>query len=346
MINRRGFLGVAMTGAVVPRVGFARKVPILQDVQRVAADTPYWLATSGTPGLSVTLLEDGRIRETRLFGTDAPSGGKPITEATVFQAASLSKQAMLFITLRSVEAKKLELDRTLVSYMAKSPVEPDSGGDRITARHVLTHTTGWPNWPPNDGPFRPVRALGTWGYSGAGFLLLMQALESIHGESAVEYSRRLLLDPLGMAKSSFVWRPEYATTATRGFQGDGSQAAAWEPDRPNGASSLHTTSGDYARLLEAFLDRDLMNRHPDVFRQQVTIDARLGWSLGWGTSRGVLWQGGHSDGFKTFVALDPVRRRGIVCLANGEGGQRVNREWVNAWLDRDLDAFFFRWVDL
>lgn len=335
-----------MTGAMAPRLGIARRVPTIQDVRRVASDTPYWLNASGAPGLSVTLLDEGRIRETHSFGHDQPTGGKPITESTIFQAASLSKQAMLFIALQSVDAGKLDLDRPLVSYMAKPPLEPETGVGRITPRHVLTHTTGWPNWPPNDGPFRPVRPLGTWGYSGAGYMLLMEALQSIHGQPAADYTRRLLLDPLGMTRSSFVWRPEYASSATRGFNGDGTAANSWQPERPNGASSLHTTSREYARLLEAFLSSDLMRRHPEVYRQQVAIDSRLGWSLGWGTSRGILWQWGHSDGFKTFAALDPESRRGIVCLANGESGQRVNREWVNAWLNRSLDAFFFRWVDL
>ena len=353
MMNRRGFLGIAAVGPMLPKLEWSRRVPTIQDVQRVARDTPFWLEASGTPGLSATLVADGRIRETLSFGNDAPTTGKdapetakPITENTIFQAASLSKQAMLFIALKTVDAGKLDLDRPLVSYMDKSPLEPETGVGQITARHVLTHTTGWPNWPPNDGPFRPVRPLGTWGYSGAGFMLLMEALQSILGESAVDYTRRLLLDPLGMTESSFVWRPAYATTATRGVNGDGSTADAWQPDRPNGASSLHTTSREYARLLEAFLATDLMRKHPEVYRQQVAINSRLGWSLGWGTSRGVLWQWGHSDGFKTFVALDPERRRAIVCLSNGESGQRINREWVNAWLERDLDAFYFRWVDL
>ena len=342
-----------MAGPMLPRLDLSRGIPAIPDVQRATSDTPYWLESSGTPGLSVTLVEGGRIRQTLSFGHDAPATGavapaarKPITQSTIFQAASLSKQAMLYIALKTVDAGKLDLDKPLVSYMDESPLEPETGVGRITARHVLTHTTGWPNWPPNDGPFRPVRPLGTWGYSGAGFMLLMEALQSIHGEPAAVYTRRLLLDPLGMTRSSFVWRPEYATTATRGMNGDGNPANVWQPDKPNGASSLHTTSREYGRLLEAFLDHGMVDKHPEVYDQQVTINSRLGWSLGWGTSRGVLWQWGHSDGFKTFVALDPERHRAIVCLSNGENGQRINREWVNAWLERDLDAFYFTWVDL
>ena len=211
---------------------------------------------------------------------------------------------------------------------------------------MLTHTTGWPNWPADDGPFKPERPIGTWGYSGAGFLLLQMALEGIWNESAAEMTRRRLLDPLGMTASSFVWLPEYDATAVRGFEGDGKPAEAWRPEKPNGASSLHTTAREYAKLLEAFLSPALQRKHPDVYRQQVAIDARLGWSLGWGTSGDALWQWGHSNGFRTFAALRPAAGLGIVCLANGAGGQRVNREWVNGWLERNLDAFYFKSVEL
>jgi CubicO group peptidase (beta-lactamase class C family) len=175
---------------------------------------------------------------------------------------------------------------------------------------------------------------------------LQQALESIWGEPATHYTQRLVLDPFGMRKSSFLWRDEYQKTATRGFDQAGAAMDAWHPTNMNGASSLHTTASDYALLLEAYLAPSLRERHPSVYRRQVEIDSRLGWSLGWGTAGEALWQWGHSDGFKTFSALVPGRGLGIVCLTNGSGGQRVNREWVNGWLGTNLPAFFFRNVEL
>ena len=83
-----------------------------------------------------------------------------------------------------------------------------------------------------------------------------------------------------------------------------------------------------------------------MYRRQVEIDARLGWSLGWGTAGNALWQWGHNDGFKAFAALVPERGLGIVVLTNSAGGQRLNREWVNAWLGRDLPVFFFKYLQL
>ena len=87
-------------------------------------------------------------------------------------------------------------------------------------------------------------------------------------------------------------------------------------------------------------------RHPDVYRQQIQIDTRLGWSLGWGTAGDILWQWGYHVAFNAFAAIVPARGVGIVLLTNGVKGQRINREWVNAWLETDLPAFYQKGIEL
>ncbi len=278
---------------------------------------------------------------------DRPGGEAPVTEATVFQAASLSKQALLYAVLKTVEAGKLDMERPLAQYLDKPYEVDDTDLGRITAHHVLTHTTGWPNWLDAGKPIKRLHRPGEqWGYSGAGFVYLQKALEAIWNEPAIHYTRRLVLDPLGMTESSFVWRDEYANSATTGFDAAGMPVNDWRPSEVNGASSLHTTAREYALLLEAYLGRDLCERHSDVYRQQVAINARLGWSLGWGTASDALWQWGDNGEFKAFSALVPARNLGIVILTNGERGMRINREWVNAWLGTNLPAFFLKNVQL
>ncbi len=320
--------------------------PIHQRARRLAAETAYWLQATVTPGLAVALLEGGKTREVLCFGSTDPEGKVPVTEATIFQAASLSKQALLYAALKTVEAGKLDLERPLSQYMDKPYEAEDPDLARITARHVLTHTTGWPNWPAHGQPIKRLLPLGQFGYSGAGFVYLQEALEAIWNEPAIRYTRRLILDPLGMHQSSFVWRDEYAETVSRGFEPEKGALDPWQPTEVMGASSLHTTAREYALLLEAYLGEELRQRHPDVYRSQVEINARLGWSLGWGTAGNVLWQWGHNDGFKAFAALAPQRGLGIVILTNSAGGQRINREWVNAWLETDLPVFYFRHIQL
>lgn len=315
-------------------------------IQHISVETRYWLEATGTPGLAVALLAGGKTCELLCFGSIDPAGTRPITANTIFQAASLSKQALLYAVLQTIEAGKLELDRPLIGYMETPPDYPEANLEQITARHVLTHSTGWPNWPPDNQPLRPVRELGQWSYSGAGFVYLQNALESIWHEPAIGYTRRLVLDPLGMHTSSFVWRDEYEQSAAGGFNHDGTRVEQFRPATANAASSLHTTIREYALLLETYLLPDIQERHPAVYARHTDINTRVGWSLGWGTADTTLWQWGHNPGFKAFAAIVASQGRGIVVLANGAGSQRINREWVNIWLGTNLPAFFLKNIEL
>ena len=119
-----------------------------QRIRRVSAETPYWLQATAVPGLTVALLEGGKTRDVLCFGVTEPGGSVPIIEGTIFKAASLSKQALLYAALKTIEAGKLDVECPLTQYMNEPFEADDVDLERITARHVLTHTTGWHNWPP------------------------------------------------------------------------------------------------------------------------------------------------------------------------------------------------------
>ena len=312
-------------------------------IQCVSAETPSLLEAAAVPGLTVALLENGITRDVFCFGMTKPQGGMPITEKTIFKCASLSKQVLLYAALKTIEAGKLDLDQPLALYLEKPFEADDSDLARITARHVLTHTAGWRNWPPDGELITRIAPLGErWTYSGMGFLYLQEVLEAIWSEPAADYLQRLVLDPLDMPQSSFLWKDEYNKTAVDGFDpnGDIPDESRWYPDEVNTGGSLHTTAREYARLLEAFLQPSLCERHPDVCRRQIGIDERLGWSLGWGIADDdILWQWGYHVAFSAFAALAPTRGQGIVVLTNGTNGQRIYREWVSAWLEADLPDF-------
>lgn len=320
-----------------------------QRIQRVFNETPYWLQAAAVPGLTVALIEGGKTRDVFCFGVTEPGGSVPIIEGTIFKAASLSKQALLYAALKTIEAGKLDVERPLAQYMVEPFEADDVDLERITARHILTHTTGWHNWPPDDELITRGWPLGEqWTYSGQGFIYLQSALEAILDEPAADYLQRLVLDPLDMPKSSFLWREEYAETAVEGFDQNGEipEHCRWYPTEVNTGGGLHTTAREYARLVEAYLEPSLRLRHPDVYRRQFKIDERLGWSLGWGTADDVLWQWGYHTAFCAFAALVPERGLGIVILTNGAKGQRINREWINAWLETDLQPFYLKCIPL
>jgi CubicO group peptidase (beta-lactamase class C family) len=82
--------------------------------------------------------------------TDARTN-QPVTGETVFETASLSKPVFTYGVLKPVEQGKLGLDVPLTTYLPKPFVRGDPRLAKITARIVLSHRNGFPNWPADDG---------------------------------------------------------------------------------------------------------------------------------------------------------------------------------------------------
>ncbi len=162
---------------------------------------------AGVPGASLATIHGASVGAAQ-FGLRSVAARVPVTADTIFEAASLSKPVFAYAVFRLVRTGKLDLDRSLDSYLPKPYPIADPRGTAITARHVLTHTSGLPNWRHAAAePLKLHFAPGTqYLYSGEGFYFLQTVVERITGRSTAQFTRAAL-DALGMRRSSYVWRP-------------------------------------------------------------------------------------------------------------------------------------------
>ena len=172
---------------------------------RAFGDGPNYENLRQAPfGLAAVVLTDGEIAKTIYVGRMGTWFGHPVGGDSVFHGASLGKTLSSWLALQMVAEGKLELDRALSEYTdGESWAVPPELGNRITLRHVLTHTSGLGNQvvPPNpEVAFEPG---SRFQYSGNGFYLLQRAMQAVNGESVEETMRRELFEPLQMANSSF-----------------------------------------------------------------------------------------------------------------------------------------------
>lgn len=156
--------------------------------------------------ISAAFIEDGAIVETATLGERR--AGEGVTDHTHFDSASLAKPVYAVAILALVDEGALDLDRPLQSYM---PLFDDAASHAITARHVLSHSTGLPNWHYGDAPRPMLFASETrWGYSGEAFFLLQRVVEHITGKALSPLVDEYVLRPAGMARSSMVWNDAVA----------------------------------------------------------------------------------------------------------------------------------------
>ena len=311
-------------------------------IARLQTRIPELMKLATVPGLSIALIDHGRLRWLHGFGVQDVTSGRPVDDDTIFLAASLSKCVFTYAVLELVDQGKLALDVPLTHYLPKPYIDNDPRLNAITARIVLSHRSGFPNWRDEGGPllikFNPGERFS---YSGEGIVYLQRVVEQITGKPLDEVMQELVFKPLGMTSSSYLWRDADAPHIAIGHDIDGRPLPPFKATHAIAAASLNTTAKDYARFLVAVANgvglkaatlRDMETPQiavdPECTNCTNRIPKRLSqtvfWGLGWGIERtkkgDLLWHWGDNSVFKAFVMLDPKTRSGFVMFANGENG--------------------------
>jgi CubicO group peptidase (beta-lactamase class C family) len=226
----------------------------------------------------------------------------------------------------------------------------DSRLGQITARRVLSHTTGFPNW--RIGALKIHFTPGErFSYSGEGFVYLSKVVEHVTGEKFNDFMKRMVFEPLGMTSSSYVWQDSYDTLKvfSHNTRGEAVSLKKLTPGVANAAASLHTTARDYGRFVAAMLKgvglksetRRLMltpqaqvreGGAGSIDRPQAKPFPEVFWGLGWGlqTTRDGLsfWHWGDNGNHKAYVVAFDKEKIGVVIFANSVYGLSIVPEIV------------------
>jgi CubicO group peptidase (beta-lactamase class C family) len=293
-----------------------------------------------------------------------------VTDTSIFQAASLSKVVLAYITLIQVDKGTLDLDKPLYSYYAYPKIAHDTAAQRITARMVLHHLSGLPNWGSN--PTLPSwdtaklslknKPATLWGYSGEGFMYLQKILVGLTHASLEELAMKEVFLPFGMHHSSFVWQPSFETNGVYGHDEKSQPTRRVRMARPSGAYSLLTTAHDYTLFLQALMQgKGLSNTSYQMLfndlvpvrknSEQSEATDHVFWGLGIGiqqSDRGkALWHWGDNGDQKCFFMALPATSTSLVLLTNSANGPKImsdvlsryfgpQRWWAVEWLNHDF----------
>jgi len=189
---------------------FGQEIPlrISEPVESVIADLksyiPNRMNESDVPGLSIALIRNNKIVWTDGFGVVNRLTRRRVTSNTVFEVASISKVVTAYTALRLVDKDILSLNKPVHIYLKKPWLPPSNYADKITLRHLLSHSSGL----GDDPLFKNKRIVFEPGtdflYSGLGAEYARETIEQVTEKSLEEMAREMVFNPLGMSKSSFV----------------------------------------------------------------------------------------------------------------------------------------------
>ena len=217
-------------------------------------------------GLTLAVINNSQIVYQKAFGYMNKSEGTINDEQTLFSAASFSKPVFAYLVMLLAEEEVIDLDKPLYEYLDKplyaypayADLKDDDRYQQITARMVLSHSTGFPNWRflTPDGKLSILFSPGSrHSYSGEGIALLQMIVEAVTGRDLEALAQEKIFTPLGMTRSSFTWQPEFeANYASPHDEFGRPRGENIQRSKPDAAGSMVTTASDYARFLIAILN--------------------------------------------------------------------------------------------
>ena len=325
-------------------------------ITRLEQIIPHLMSEGDIPGLSIALIRNANVAWSHGFGVKNSETKDPVDDDTVFEAASLSKPVFAYAVLKLVDSGKLSLDTPLTKYLpGRYDVGDDPRLDQITARRVLTHTTGFPNWRPRGDTSLKIHFTpgDRFSYSGEGFVYLALVIEHITAETLDAFMKSTVLDPLGMKSSSYLWQDGpngYLARKTFAHNSVGAVSGRGKPERPNAAASLHTTATDYARFVVAIMKGTGLK--PETAKLMLTpqisvaeagsnnltrpdpkLSKSISWGLGWGLEESengtAFWHWGDNGDTKAYVVAFSKQKTGMVMFANSANGLSIVNEVVD-----------------
>ena len=295
------------------------------------------------PAVSAAVLVDGSEPRSEAHGT--------ATVRTVFQACSISKHVAAFGTLRLAEQGVLDLDEDVDAYLTSWRL-PESDGWRpvVTTRQLLSHTAGLSyNWfrgfhpddplptlrqvldgepPANTPPVRPTMLPGSrFRYSGSHYAVLQQLLEDVTGTPFADLMRALVLDPLGLADSSYDQTFPHQRPAADGHHVDGTPVSGkWRVQPELAGAGLWTTPTDLVRLgaevLRASTGRSALLTEQTA-ADMLTPQVPGGYGLGVHTTPGRFGHTGGNIGYSCWLFTWPDTATTAAVMINNASGDEV-----------------------
>lgn len=332
-------------------------------IKAVETLIPKVMRETYVPGCSVVLVRDAKIYWRRGFGFRDAETRQPVDNGTVFEAASASKPVFAYSVIKLAEKEVIDLDAPLTKYTNQRYVANDHRLDLITARHVLMHASGFPNWRSADDPMAINFTPGSkFGYSGEAYSYLQSVVTHLTGHvdnnrcgkfvSGVrfcatdigDFMQKRLLRPFQMDSSSYIWSEQLAKNLARPHGEPGEpqafhKPAALDASRYAATGGLMTTPTDYAKFLIELIQPSPADEfhvskksRDEMIRPQFPFQDFDGYSVSWGllgcrmvrmSQHQLIAPGGSNPGFQCYSAVSPLRKCGFVIMTNADSGLKL-----------------------
>ncbi|MEO1053408.1 MAG: serine hydrolase domain-containing protein [Bacteroidota bacterium] len=306
----------------------------------------------GIPGVSIAVINDGKIEWAKGYGIADSAENRPVTAETMFLAGSISKPVSAIRAHQLAEEGVISLDSNVNKYLTswKLPENEFTTKEKVTTRRILNHTAGLTVWgfPGYDkGDTIPtiievLNGLGntdsvrvykepgeSWMYSGGGYTIMQLMITDVEGKSFPEIMQSQVLDPLGMAGSTFEnpLPQQYHAIAATGYRANGDEVEGKWPIYPEmAAAGLWTTPSQLIMVAKEI--QHIYQTQQDGLLKANTVNEMLvpgmnDHGLGPAVAEHTFGHGGADEGFRADLVTWKEKPVAAVIMVNSDNGSII-----------------------
>jgi CubicO group peptidase (beta-lactamase class C family) len=309
---------------------------------------------------TVLVAEKGKIIYKKGFGMANMEWQIPNQTDTKLRLGSITKQFTAMLILQLVEQGKLKLDVPITTYL---PNYPKTSGDKITLHHLLTHSSGIPNYTsfPNFRkevslkPYTPEAFLSVFSnlpldfnpgekfsYSNSGYFLLGYIIEKTTNKSYEQCLQENIFNPLKMVNTGYDNHNVILKNRAAGYEKNGENyinAPYLDMSIPYAAGSMYSTVEDLYLWDQAlYTEKLLSSKYKELMFEKHIKTGSGNYGYGWNMYEklfekskekiSMIQHGGGINGFNTLISRIPADKNLIVLLNNT--GQTLLDEMNNS----------------
>ncbi len=320
---------------------YAQTLPadLSEKIDKVVTDT---LARTGVPSASIAVVKDGQIAYVKAYGDARLEPKTPATPQMRYSIGSISKQFTAAAILLLQEQGKLSLDDKVAKYV------PDlTRGNEITIRQLLSHTSGYSDYWPQDyvmpGMLKPTDAQqimniwakkpldfepgSKWQYSNTNYVIAGVIVEKVAHMPLLQLLQQRVFAPLGIKSTFDTDSGPLTESDPRGYLRFALGPLRPAPKEGKGwmfaAGELAMTAEDLAKWDLSVINQSVLK--PASYREmQTDVLLKNGLDTHYGLGVDVNQQGGHRaishggevSGFTATNTIFPDDRAAVVVLTN------------------------------
>ncbi|WP_138990529.1 serine hydrolase [Larkinella sp. C7] len=333
-------LPVVLTILMVPYAFAQKKAEKIEELMRQYAENRQFNGT-------VLVAENGKVIVKKGYGMANMEWNIPNTPDTKFRLGSVTKQFTAFLIMQLVDQGKLKVSEKITTYL---PDYPKATGDKITVHHLLTHTSGIPNYTNfprffetmSRDPYAPEAFVkkfsdlpldfepgSKFSYSNSGYFLLGVLIEKVTGKPYATVLQEGILNPAKLKDTGYDLPGPILPKRAAAYEKRGGgyvNAPYLDMTIPYAAGSLYSTVEDLYRWDQLLYTDQLLSA---ASKKALFTPALAHYAYGWGVGNAKIGQrkdsvlivshGGGINGFNTQFTRIPNDKHTVILLNNTGG---------------------------